>query len=111
MTRLANYILGAALVLPAVTMASRAPGPGEPAKLADTELDQVTAGGTLPLDLGGLLDTAGQGLSGNLWIGPIGMTPGTNVPPGASGNPRMMRPLVPSVSNLDAYRLGPPPSL
>jgi hypothetical protein len=100
-------VLAAALVLPGATRAARAPSPGEPVKLADTELDRVTAGGTMPL-LDGLLDTAGQGLSGSLWLGPIDITTGANVSPGTNGDPKTMMPLRPTVMNIDRFLLGPP---
>jgi hypothetical protein len=98
-------VLAAALALPTSAMAARASPAGEPVKLDDAELDQVSAGALL--DLGGLVQNLGQTLGGILGsnLGSNLNLLGTGV--GAtSGLLNSLTPLLQSVTALTGQSIG-----
>jgi hypothetical protein len=107
MKRIALFAMAFGLGATPVLAAGQSPATDGLAELSDSDLEQVTAGGTLPLNLDSLLQSLGQnlGLSVDLSAGSVNLSTGVN------RDPATLAPLLQGLAGLTLERLHPVPGV
>ncbi|HEY6910482.1 MAG TPA: hypothetical protein VI356_13980 [Myxococcales bacterium] len=107
MKGIAAMALASGLTAAPVLAAGQSAASNAPVRLSDGELDQVSAGGTLPLNLGSLVQSLGQdlGLSVDLSAGAVNLSTGVHRDPGT------LTPLLQGLGGLTFARLHPVPGV
>lgn len=107
MKTIATLALALALGATPVLAAERSPASQGPTKLTDGELEQVAAGGSLPLNLDSLLVSFGQnfGLQVDLSRGAVNLSTGVN------GDPSFIAPMVQNIKALIDPFVRPMPAI
>jgi len=108
MKTIATIALVSCLGATPVLAAGRSPASQEPTKLTDRELEQVAAGGSLPLNLDSLLVSLGQNLGLRVDL----TSPGSvDLSTGVNGNRSTIAPLLQSLTTLTNQFLPPLPAI
>lgn len=103
MKGIAAMALASGLTAAPVLAAGQSAASNAPVRLSDGELDQVSAGGTLPLNLGSLVQDLG--LSVDLSAGSVNLSTGVHRDPGT------LTPLLQGLGGLTFARLHPVPGV